>query len=321
LERPFKPLVFNLRLDVDHYTFNRPTSNGKGMVMKEIPFNEFNKMDVVMITKNSIKPCLRQTLESIVKEIPINNLIVVDGGSTDGTTEFLRNYGDKNGLNVIILVDRKGNRATSRQIGISKVETPMFAFIDSDVILTRGWFNKIMKYFHDPDTGAVWGAAIPIEPKSRKYYEAMARFYKRSLFEVARRQGLRRGMLHDTVIRKNAIDGIKIPSKLHVMEDHYVRMYIEKKNYKWISTVNPYCLHYLRDREPKEAYFDAYYGWKLGVYEKRWYTKHVLLSWAKIFYLLLITYDIEVVKYEFKKEWQFMAALLSILSVKKNLIR
>jgi len=270
------------------------------------------KIDVVLLTKNSVKPCLDLCLKSIRREIPVNRLIVVDGGSTDGTLELIKKYED---LNPIIVIDKYGNRATSRQIGISKVETEFFAFIDSDVILPSGWFKMAIKYFDDPTVGAVWGAAVPIEPKKMKYYMAMARFYNKSLLELSKEQGAVRGMLHDTIIRTSAVENIRIPPQLHVMEDHYIRMYVEKR-YKWISTEYPFCFHYFKDSKGKttrEAYLDMYYGWKLHVYSKKWYAKHLMLFWAKLLYLLLFTADVSVVDAELRKELYFLKAIIDII--------
>ena len=268
------------------------------------------KIDVVLLTKNSIKPCLALCLNSIRKEIPIHRLIVVDGGSVDGTLELIKQYKD---LNPLIIVDKKGNRATSRQIGISKVETEFFAFIDSDVILTKGWFNDAIKYFDDPYVGGVWGAAIPIEPRRKKYYTMMTRLYRTTILELAKKQGLVRGMLHDTLLKTEVVKDIQIPPELHVMEDHYVRRHVENKGYKWIATEKPYCLHYVRERSFKDAYYDAYYGWKFRIYDKKWYLKHITLFWAKLLYLLLSTFEVAVVKYELKKELQFLKAMFAIV--------
>lgn len=267
------------------------------------------KIDVVLLTKNSVKPCLELCLKSIEREVPVNRLIVVDGGSTDGTLNVIKKYRD---LNPLIIIDKDGNRATARQIGISKVETEFFAFIDSDVVLPPGWFKEAMKYFDDPSVGAVWGATIPLSPKKLKYFSAMARFYKKSLTELSRQAGSIRGMLHDTLIRTSAVEDIRIPSCLHVMEDHYVRMHVEKK-YKWISTDKPYCFHYFREKDPREAFLDAYYGWKFGVYSKTWYVKHLMLFWAKLLYLLLFTADTSVVDEELKKELYFLKATMNIM--------
>jgi len=45
------------------------------------------KIDVIMITKNSLNPCLKESLDSIFKNIPVNRLIVVDSFSSDGVKE------------------------------------------------------------------------------------------------------------------------------------------------------------------------------------------------------------------------------------------
>jgi len=50
------------------------------------------KVYVVLLTKNSNKPVLRLVLESLYKNVNVNRLIVVDGGSTDGTVELLSKY-------------------------------------------------------------------------------------------------------------------------------------------------------------------------------------------------------------------------------------
>jgi len=271
-------------------------------------------LDIIMITKNSIEPCLNESLTSI--EEAANSagikprLIVVDGGSTDGTLEIVASHEEK--LRPVTLFDN-GNRATARQIGIGQVETEFFAFIDSDVVLPREWFSQILSYFDDPEVGAVWGAAIQTAPKRRKYIEAMAKLYGRDPMDMARSYGDVRGCLHDTMIRTDAVRGIEIPSHLHVMEDHYVRQHLENRGWRWISTDTPFSYHNMGDDSPDNAYMDAYYGWKLGVYSRSWYVKHLLLSWAKLGYLLLSTRDLQVVGIEATKEWQFLKASLRIM--------
>ncbi|MDR2719264.1 MAG: glycosyltransferase family 2 protein, partial [Nitrososphaerota archaeon] len=115
------------------------------------------KVDVVLLTKNSLKPCLRECVDSIYSNVPVSSLIVVDGGSTDGTLELLQTY-----PNVKIVSDVMGNRATARQKGIEAVETLWHVHVDSDVILCPDWFMRVWRRV-EVDVGAVWGAALPID--------------------------------------------------------------------------------------------------------------------------------------------------------------
>jgi hypothetical protein len=159
--------------------------------------------------------------------------------------------------------------------------------------------------------GAVWGGAIP-QGKMLKYYESMSKLYGKNVEKIVLENGSIRGLTHDTVIRKELIKDIKIPKELHVMEDHYIRKHIESKGYKWISTINPFCYHYKKYIRPKSL-LDSYYGWKLGVYNKKKYFKHLLFSPFKIFYLLLSTKDFSLVIYEALKEYLFIKGLFKAL--------
>jgi len=266
-------------------------------------------LDIIMITKNSVEPCLDESLNSIEEAAKFSQikprLIVVDGGSDDGTLDIVESHREE--LNTVILFD-EGNRATARQLGIEHVETELFAFIDSDVVLIKEWIAQMIPYFDDTEVGAVWGAALQTAPRKKKYFEAMAKLYGKSPLEMMKNFGVIRGCLHDTMIRTEAVRDMEIPPHLHVMEDHYVRQHIEKSGLRWVSTEKPYVYHNMGEDTPDNAYMDAYYGWKLGVYNKTWYAKHVALSWAKLAYLLLATRDLRLVRDEAVKEWEYLKA-------------
>ena len=100
------------------------------------------KIDVVMITKNSLKPCLQECLNAILQNIPVASLIIVDSESQDGTLEVIKNRIKKSKAK-FTLIQRNVKRGKARELGIRKVSTDWFAFIDSDVILTKNWFTEI----------------------------------------------------------------------------------------------------------------------------------------------------------------------------------
>ncbi|MCJ7762020.1 glycosyltransferase family 2 protein, partial [Candidatus Bathyarchaeota archaeon] len=82
---------------------------------------ETSKIDIVVLTKNSDRR-LRECLESVYANVPVNNLIVVDNYSTDKTLEILSEF-EKKHRNIIVIQD-KGTRATARNKGLRRVATP-----------------------------------------------------------------------------------------------------------------------------------------------------------------------------------------------------
>lgn len=189
-------------------------------------------VDVILLTKNSAAR-LKECLESIYRNVPINHLIVVDGCSTDRTVEIVLEFQKQYG-NVLVMQDR-GNRASARQIGIQQVSTEWFMFVDSDVILCANWFEKAEKYL-GKDVGGIWG----IEVWSTIRSPAMLRMFlwvTRKIFDL-------RGGTHDTLVRTDLVRDIKIPRNLHVFEDAYIRDWIVRKGYKIIACYNPFCIHY-----------------------------------------------------------------------------
>ena len=190
------------------------------------------RVDVVIITKNSER-MLKECLKSVYENVPVNRLIVVDGGSTDRTLEIVKEFQEKHG-NVLVMQD-EGTRAKARQKGIDQVKTEWFMFVDSDVVLCKGWYQKAAKYI-GKDVGAVWG----IEVWSTIQNPATLKIFlwiTRKIFDL-------RGGTHDTLIRTESVKDIEIPKILHVFEDAYIKDWITQKGYKLVACYNPYCLHF-----------------------------------------------------------------------------
>jgi len=191
-----------------------------------------DQVDVVLLTKNS-EEVLAQCLESVYKSVPVRQLIVVDGHSTDKTLEILNVFNGVHG-NIKIIYDN-GTRATARQKGIRNVETDWFIFVDSDVVLSKNWFQKAMKYV-DKNVGAIWGIEVWSTIQKSTTLK-MFLWITRKIFEL-------RGGTHDTLVRLESIKDIEIPNSLHVFEDAYIKEWITKKGYKIIACYDPYCIHY-----------------------------------------------------------------------------
>ncbi|MEM2098833.1 MAG: glycosyltransferase family 2 protein [Candidatus Bathyarchaeia archaeon] len=191
-------------------------------------------IDVVVLTKNS-EHLLDRCLESIYANVPVNKLIVIDGFSTDATMEILHKAKKKYG-NIKVL-RMNGSRAQARQKALEYVSTEWFMFVDSDVILSKGWFKHAAKHVGS-NVGAIWGVNIDVVPNVRD-----KRFIKLQLL-IARQCFNLRGGTHDTLIRRAAVAGIRIPEQLHVYEDAYIMNWIKSRGYKIVVADNAFCLHF-----------------------------------------------------------------------------
>jgi len=246
---------------------------------------------VVLLTKNSVKPCLKDCVDSVYANVPVNRLIVVDGGSKDGTIELLEKY-----PNVVVIDDSKGNRATARQKGIEAVGTEWHLHVDSDVILCKDWFLKAFKLI-EPNIGAIWGVAVPIEPHTYNIAYAMSRFYRMPIRDMLVKQmRSERCMTHDTLIRTEAVKDIRIPKDLHVWEDDYIGRWIIRKGYKFLKTKDPYCLHNVCEKGLDNAILNGYLLRKYNVWSFKKVLMRFLLTIPKALWILTLTKDWEASK-------------------------
>jgi glycosyltransferase involved in cell wall biosynthesis len=207
--------------------------------LKEISENSLanTKVDTVVLTKDSGK-VLGACLVSVYENVPVNNLIVVDGFSTDSTLDIVREFQAKYG-NVILIQDH-GTRGSARQKAIERVQTEWFMFVDSDVVLCKDWFKKAVRYIGD-DVGAIWGIDVPGDVKGKLMMKVL-QWMERRVFDI-------RGGCHDILVRSDAVKDIKIPKQLHTLEDAYIKEWIVSKNYRVLVSDRCSCIHYKTVKE------------------------------------------------------------------------
>ncbi len=103
-------------------------------------------ISVVMATYNSL-PIIEKSLQSIRnQDYPQTKIeiIVADGGSTDGTLETLQRYDCK------IIKENTGNPDMAKAISLSKAKNDLILHLDDDNILpTQNWLTTMVKHFED----------------------------------------------------------------------------------------------------------------------------------------------------------------------------
>ena len=250
------------------------------------------KVDVVLLTKNSLEPCLRECLDSVYADVPVNRLIVVDGGSTDGTLSLVRRY-----PRFEIFDDSGGNRATARQKGIDAVETEWHLHVDSDVILCKNWFKAALPQLKS-DIGALWGVTVPRDRHVFNIAKSMAMLYRKNVLDyIIAQQHLKRYLTHDTLLRTEAVKDIRIPSDLHIWEDHYIGQHVVSKGYRWLTTREPCCIHYFHERRGFEDFVNSgRLARKVRSYSDRQVLLRLGLAVPKSLWIVAVTGDFKAAR-------------------------
>ncbi len=138
---------------------------------------------IVVPTLNSVST-LKQCLESIEESAysrQKRKVIVVDGGSTDGTARLASSLG-------ACVLSRPGtSRGAACNEGVHHEKGSIVAFTDADAIVTPEWLSKIVTEMkNDPTLDAIGGPDLGLEDTSRVARAASA-------IELFRRQNEARG--------------------------------------------------------------------------------------------------------------------------------
>ena len=186
------------------------------------------KIDVVMCTYNSNTPYFNAVLRRISQEIPVHCFIVVDRLSSDGTVRSISKVFPE-----AKIVLSKENLGRARGIGIGFVDTPFFIFIDSDVLLLKGWYEHATELMQS-GVGAVACIAKDTGEFSREltFYQPTPRVV------VSSKENMdsQRGWCYATLIRKQVVENWAPDKFLCAGEDHQLLRHIVKQGYLWVTS-------------------------------------------------------------------------------------
>ncbi|WP_019925697.1 glycosyltransferase family 2 protein [Nocardia sp. BMG111209] len=123
------------------------------------------------------------TLDRLVAQDAVDEVLVVDNGSTDGTRRIVGEYAARNPKVVLVEEDRRGV-ARARNTGLDAARGEFLARTDADTLVATNWGEVIRRFFTEhPETAALTGLTT--------YYDSPVGF----LLELGYRVQIRRGKL------------------------------------------------------------------------------------------------------------------------------
>lgn len=84
-----------------------------------------------------------------------DQIVVVDDGSTDRSTDILREFGDR--ITFVRIPFNTGNKSYAQEYGLRFIDGDIFITADADTLLDRRFVEHIAIAFQDPNVAAVCG--------------------------------------------------------------------------------------------------------------------------------------------------------------------
>ncbi|MCX7883179.1 MAG: glycosyltransferase [Brevinematales bacterium] len=115
---------------------------------------------------------IRQTVESVLAQEGVEKeIFVIDGGSTDGTVDILRSYGEK--IQWVSEKDRGQTEAINK--GLRKATGDIVAYLNSDDYYLPGALSKVKEVFLSrPRTMWVTGDGIIVDANGKRIQKSIS---------------------------------------------------------------------------------------------------------------------------------------------------
>ncbi len=105
----------------------------------------------VIIPAYNVDNFIGETVASVVAQTwPVNEILVIDDGSTDGTAAWLKDMAGKDARLQVLTSDRMGPSG-ARNLGLKAATRPLIAFLDGDDVWPRDKVARQMARFTAAD--------------------------------------------------------------------------------------------------------------------------------------------------------------------------
>jgi cellulose synthase/poly-beta-1,6-N-acetylglucosamine synthase-like glycosyltransferase/peptidoglycan/xylan/chitin deacetylase (PgdA/CDA1 family) len=114
----------------------------------------------VIVPAYNEKECIANTLKSLAQSTHPIEIIIVDDGSSDGTSEIARSAADSLGMsNVRVIRQENAGKPAALNNGVRSASHDIVVMMDGDTVFEADTVRQLVQPFADPEVGAVAGNA------------------------------------------------------------------------------------------------------------------------------------------------------------------
>jgi glycosyltransferase involved in cell wall biosynthesis len=110
---------------------------------------------------------IQNLLDSIIRQTRLpDEIIFVDGGSTDQTVSILRDFASEHRLPLQVITESGANISRGRNMAIAAAAGPIIASTDAGVRLDKHWLEELLKPFQSESPAAVVSGFFTSDPQT-----------------------------------------------------------------------------------------------------------------------------------------------------------
>lgn len=188
----------------------------------------------------NVEKYIGKCLEAVLKQrYPIDEVLVIDDGSTDATVEIASKYPVK-----IIRHSTNRGLAAARNTAIKAARSEFIASLDADCIPQPTWLEKLMENFSDSEVAGVGGNLV------EKYVDPPDKWRSIHLKQKGEEQKSVNSLAGDNcVFRRSVLKEVGPYNEKYKtnFEDHDICRRIRKRGYLLIYTPRAVVTHLCKD--------------------------------------------------------------------------
>jgi glycosyltransferase involved in cell wall biosynthesis len=266
------------------------------------------RASVVLTVKNEGNTVLQLLSSLRHQSLRPHEVIIVDGGSTDGTVEIIRSFIKSNKPFKLIIANGT-NRGEGRNIGISAITSDVVALTDGGVVPDKTWLENITKPIAQTNADFVGGVYVQTGENTLQkcigvlQYPKLTKLRADSFLPSCR----------SVAFRKHVWETVgRWPEHLEKAEDTFFDLMVKKNKFKTALATNAIVAWPARDSLGK--LFSQYSSYA------EWDAKARLLSRVSFYRLMILAYILLAVSLASVFAFGFLGFLLSSLTALAYLI-